>query len=111
MLDRNNIQAKAPPPWGGVNKQEVVMKADKEQINRLLKTAAGQIEGISKMVEDNRYCIDISNQIMAVQSILKKANNEILKAHMHMCVKQAFQQGNEEEKINEIISLVNKISK
>ena len=87
------------------------MRADKIKINRLLKTAAGQIEGISKMVEEDRYCIDISNQILAVQSILRKANNEILKAHMEMCVKQAFTQGNENEKIDEIISLLNKVSK
>lgn len=87
------------------------MKADKDNINRLLKTAAGQIEGIGRMVDEDRYCIDISNQIMAVQSILKKANNEILKAHMHMCVKEAFEDGSEEEKIDEIISLINKVSK
>ncbi len=87
------------------------MKADRDKINRLLKTAGGQIEGILKMVEEDRYCIDISNQLMAVQSILKKANNEILKAHMHMCVKQAFQQGNEEAKIDEIISIIDKVSK
>ncbi len=87
------------------------MKADKDKINRLLKTAGGQIEGILKMVEEDRYCMDISNQLMAVQSILKKANNEILKAHMHMCVKQAFQQGNEEAKIDEIISIIDKVSK
>jgi len=87
------------------------MKADKVKINSLLKTAAGQIEGISKMVEDDRYCIDISNQILAVQSILKKANKEIIKAHMEMCVKQAFEEGNEREKIDEVISLIDKISK
>lgn len=87
------------------------MKADKVKINRLLKTAAGQIEGISKMIEEDRYCIDISNQILAVQSILKKANNEILSAHMHMCVKEAFDEGKEDEKIDEIISLINKVSK
>ncbi|HHZ02546.1 MAG TPA: metal-sensing transcriptional repressor [Tissierellia bacterium] len=87
------------------------MKADKKKINRLLKTAAGQIEGILKMVEEDRYCIDISNQILAVHSILRKANNEILKAHMHMCVKEAFIEGNEDDKIDEIISIINKISK
>ncbi|MFA9422612.1 MAG: metal-sensing transcriptional repressor [Sedimentibacter sp.] len=87
------------------------MKADKVKINRLLKTAAGQIEGISKMVEEDRYCMDISNQILAVQAILRKANNEILKAHMEVCVKQAFIDGNENEKIDEIISLLNKVSK
>ena len=87
------------------------MKADKVKINNLLKTAAGQIEGISKMVEEDRYCIDISNQILAVQSILKKTNKEIIKAHMEMCVKQAFEEGNEKEKIDEVISLIDKISK
>jgi len=87
------------------------MKADKTNVNRLLKTAAGQIEGILKMVEDDRYCIDISNQILAVQSILKKTNKEIIKAHMEMCVKEAFIQGNEDKKIEEIISLIDKISK
>lgn len=87
------------------------MKADKVKVKRLLKTAAGQIEGILKMVDDDRYCIDISNQLLAVQSILKKANNEILKAHMEMCVKEAFVKGNEKEKIDEILSIIDKVSK
>ncbi len=87
------------------------MKADKDNIKKLLKTAAGQIEGISKMVDDDRYCIDISNQLMAVRSILKKANNEVLNAHLHMCVKEAFLEGKEDEKIDEIISLINKFTK
>jgi CsoR family transcriptional regulator, copper-sensing transcriptional repressor len=87
------------------------MKADKVSINRLLKTAAGQIEGISKMVEEDRYCIDISNQILAVQSILRKANKEIIKAHMEMCVKEAFERGNVDDKIEEVVSLIDKFSK
>jgi len=100
-----------PRVGGGVKREVKLMKADKNKINRLLKTAAGQIEGISKMVDEDRYCIDISNQILAVQSILKKANNEILNAHLHMCVKEAFNEGNEDEKIDEIISIINKVSK
>ena len=47
------------------------MKADHDQITRLLKTARGQIDGILKMVEEDRYCLDVSNQLMATQSILK----------------------------------------
>jgi CsoR family transcriptional regulator, copper-sensing transcriptional repressor len=90
------------------------MKADKVKVNNLLKTAKGQIEGILKMVDDDRYCIDIYNQILAVQSILKKANNEIIKEHLNSCVKDAFKEGNEgneEDKISEIISIIDKISK
>lgn len=87
------------------------MKADKTKVNKLLKTAKGQIEGILKMIEDDRYCLDISNQILATKSILNKVNNEILQAHMENCVKEAFTNGNEQEKIDEIISLISKMNK
>ena len=87
------------------------MKADKTKVSRLLKTARGQIDGILKMIEDDRYCIDISNQVLATESILNKVNKEILKAHLVNCVKDAFQEGKEEEKIDEIIKLLDKISR
>lgn len=87
------------------------MKADKTKINRLINTAKGQLNGISKMIEDDRYCMDISNQILATQAILQKVNEEILKAHMNHCVKEAFNNGNGEEKVEEIISVLNKMIK
>ena len=87
------------------------MRADSEKIDRLLKTAKGQIEGIQKMVEEDRYCIDVSNQILAVTSILNKINQEIIRAHMKTCVKEAFREGREDEKIEEIVSLMDKITK
>ena len=65
------------------------MQADKAKINRLLKTARGQIEGILKMVEEDRYCMDISHQLMATEAILNKANKEILTAHLKSCVTNA----------------------
>ncbi len=87
------------------------MQADKNKINRLLKTARGQIDGILKMVEEDRYCVDISNQLMATQAILKRANQEIIRAHMKCCVKDAMEHGNGDEKIDELVSLIDKISK
>lgn len=87
------------------------MMADSKKIMRLLKTARGQIDGIIKMIEEDRYCIDISNQIMATSAILRKANKEIIRAHMKCCVKEAFESGNEDEKINEFIEIIDKISK
>ena len=50
-----------------------------KNINRLIKTAQGQLEGISKMIENGRECTEISAQLLATQSILKKVNVEILK--------------------------------
>lgn len=86
------------------------MKADHDQITRLLKTARGQIDGILKMVEEDRYCLDVSNQLMATQSILKKANRMVLKAHMNSCVRQAVASGDPEEKLNELAVLLDKLA-
>lgn len=68
------------------------MQADKKQIVRLLNTARGQIDGIIKMVESDRYCIDVSNQILACEAVLTRANKEILQAHIFNCVLNAGQQ-------------------
>ena len=87
------------------------MNAEKKKALQCLKTAKGQIEGIIRMIEDERYCIDISNQIIAVQSLLKKSNIEILRRHWDHCVKDAILNSNGDEKIDEIINLFEKISK
>ena len=87
------------------------MQADKTKVTRLLKTARGQLDGILNMIENDRYCIDISNQIMAAQAVLTKANKEILHAHMECCVKNAIGSKDSEEKIQEILTLMDKIMK
>lgn len=86
------------------------MKADHAQVTRLLKTARGQIDGILKMVEEDRYCLEVSSQIMAAQSILKKANRMVLKAHMNSCVKEAVESGDPEEKLEELAALLDKLA-
>ena len=58
------------------------MRADKDQITRLLKTSRGQIDGVLKMIDQDKYCVDIVNQIMACDAVLKKAVKEILRAHI-----------------------------
>lgn len=85
------------------------MKADKNKVANLLKTARGQIEGVLKMIEEDRYCVDISNQLMATEAVIKKANNEILKEHMKFCVKEALESDNVDEKIDELIQLVTRV--
>ena len=78
------------------------MRADKQTVTRLLKTARGQLDGILAMVENDRYCVDISNQVMATQSILTKAN------------KEAFESGDpalQAEKMDEVLALVDKLGR
>ena len=86
------------------------MRADREQVTRLLKTARGQIDGILKMVEEDRYCIDVSNQIMAAQSVLKRANRMVLSAHMQCCVREAAAAGDPDEKLAELTKLLEKLT-
>jgi DNA-binding FrmR family transcriptional regulator len=64
------------------------MKADHEKVKSLLKTARGQIDGLIKMVDDDRYCMEISHQLLAVQAILRKADREVVKAHLQSCVRE-----------------------
>jgi len=85
------------------------MNQEKIKALQSLKTSRGQIEGIIKMIEEGRYCVDVSNQIIAAQSLLKKANLLILKQHLSHCVKDAVLSENGEEKIDGIIDLLSKI--
>ena len=87
------------------------MQADKQRIARLLKTARGQLDGILRMVEEDRYCIDVSQQLMATEAILNKVNKEILTAHLKSCVANAESEAEREEKIDELVSMLGKILK
>lgn len=82
------------------------MNEDKKKALNLLKTARGQIDGIVKMIEDERYCMDISKQILSAMALLKKSNNRILEQHIRNCVKDAIQEGQGEEKIDEIVEIL-----
>lgn len=85
------------------------MKANKETITRLIKTAKGQLEGIERMIAEDRYCVDISTQLLSTQAILNKANREILKGHVEHCVKEAILTGDVDVKLNEILMLMDKM--
>ena len=58
----------------------------KTELLRRLKSVAGHVRGVEKMVEDDAYCIEIINQVQAVQAALNKVNSLILNDHLHQCV-------------------------
>ena len=90
------------------------MQADHNKIARLLKTAQGQLEGILRMVEEDRYCLDISSQIMAADAILRRANREVLQAHLDRGVLEAVESGDQEkarEKLSELAGVLEKLMK
>ena len=59
------------------------------------------------MVEEDRYCLDVSDQLMATRALLKKTNNLILKNHIDHCVKTAIKNG-DDNKIDEVIKALEK---
>ena len=85
------------------------MKADHNKILRLLKTARGQIDGIIKMVDDDRYCMDISQQLMAAQSVLRRANKEVLCAHLKSCVRNVQNEEELDTKVDELVMVIDKL--
>ena len=87
------------------------MMADEKKIARMLKTARGQIDGILKMVEEDRYCVDISQQVMATEALLNRVNREILAAHLRGCVKDAVTTEEREAKMEEMVATLDKILK
>ena len=84
------------------------MNEERKKALQSLKTAKGQIDGIITMIEEERYCMDISNQIVAAQALLKRSNLLILKQHLNHCVKQAVINGESDEKIDEIMTILEK---
>lgn len=89
------------------------MNQGKEKAVSKLKTARGQLDGIIKMIEADRYCIDISTQILSAIGLLKKANIDVLNSHLRSCVTDAILEGESEgeEKIEEIINIIDRYIK
>lgn len=85
------------------------MKANHADVAKLLTTAKGQIDGILKMVEEDRYCIDVSTQILAATAVLKKANQKVLEAHLDSCVLESLSDDGK-DKVAEIVKLLHKMN-
>jgi DNA-binding FrmR family transcriptional regulator len=82
----------------------------KSQLARLGRIE-GQVRGVARMVEDDRYCIDVLTQIRAVRAALDKVEQEILHDHLQHCVAHAFHAGNAKErqtKIEELMEVLDK---
>jgi DNA-binding FrmR family transcriptional regulator len=83
----------------------------KASCEKRLQRIEGQVRGIARMVEDDRYCIDIVTQIAAVRAALRRVEEEILRDHVSHCVEHAIASGNKAEqrrKIEELMAVVSR---
>jgi len=100
-----------------MKKEEKILKNNKhnhhkhEGVLKLLNIAKGHLNGIENMILEDKYCIDISKQLLAVISILKKINTEILKKHLETCVKESRKSEDFETKIKELEEVIEYLTK
>lgn len=89
------------------------MKADVKLLSRLSRIE-GQVRGVARMLEQDRYCIDILDQIQAIKAALRKVEDEVLKNHSAHCVAHAIDVGDAKDarkKFNELIELFSRYSR
>lgn len=83
------------------------MKADtKKQAMTRLARIAGQVEGLRRMVDEDRYCVDVLLQIAAVRAALDQAGKVVLAGHVETCVAQAFASGKPRERKQKMSELI-----
>ena len=88
------------------------MRADaKTAVMKRLHRIEGQVRGLTRMVADNRYCIDIVTQLLAVRAALRRAEDEILADHVGHCVEHAIASGNKAEQRRKVGELIEVLSR
>ena len=90
------------------------MNEEKTAIKKRLRRIEGQVRGIDRMIEEDRYCIDVLTQLQAVKAALAKVEDAILHDHAATCVSAAIKAGDrteQREKFSELIKLFSKVKR
>lgn len=90
------------------------MRADRKQVEPLVKMARGQLDAVMKMIGDDRYCMDIITQMLATEALLRKARQVVVTGHLEGCVQDAIESGTPDDRartLDEITKLIEKIER
>lgn len=95
------------------DKNPIIPRTDEEKtkVNNRLKRIEGQIRGLQKMVEEDRYCVDVLVQISSVNAALKQVGFALMERHTRTCVSSAVQSGEGDEYIEELMKIMKQFSK
>lgn len=88
-----------------------MIRPNKKELVERLKKIEGQVRGIQKMLEDDRYCVDIMLQVSAARAGLQKVGLSLLESHANGCVTTAFREERGEEAVQELIKVLDKFMK
>ncbi len=115
MASADSVPANDPPGTGGSSPPPTSgpegpgYHASQDQLLRRLRRVEGQIRGVARMVEDERYCIDVLTQISAAQAALDKVALGLLDAHTRHCVVGGHGPGTVEERSDELMAAVGRL--
>lgn len=90
------------------------MTDDKDALTKRLSRIEGQVRGISRMIEEDRYCIDVLQQVQAIKAALARVEDAVLKEHTRTCVQSAIESGDadeQREKFNELVDLFARVKR
>ena len=94
-----------------VSPRQPVQRTDKSALLKRLRRVEGQVRGIARMVDEDRYCIDVLTQISAIRSALDAVALQLLRDHTHGCVRSAIDSGQGDEAIDELLQVVEKFAR
>jgi len=76
---------------------------NRQQLIRRVNRLEGQVRGVGRMIDEDRYCIDIVNQLSAIQAAARELSLQLLEGHVRHCVANAIQEDNAEPKLQELM--------
>ena len=88
-----------------------VARAEKGALTKRINRIEGQVRGIGKMIDEDRYCIDVLTQVSAVQSALDAMALQLLEHHLHGCVQHAVKSGDGDRAMDEALTVIRKFAR
>jgi DNA-binding FrmR family transcriptional regulator len=88
-----------------------VHRIDKDALGKRINRIEGQVRGVGKMIDEDRYCIDVLTQVAAIQSALDALALQLLEQHLHGCVQHAVRSGDGDHAIDEALTVIRKFAR
>ena len=108
MKSRAETMRKRPTPSPAY---PLVARGNKTGLAKRLNRIEGQVRGIGRMIDEDRYCIDVLTQVSAVQSALDALALQLLEHHLHGCVQHAVKSGEGDRAIEEALGVIRKFAR
>jgi len=91
-----------PSPWGY---DAAVNEESRKDVIARLRSIAGHLKAVERMVEEDKYCVDVLKQTMAIEKALERVDAIVLEQHLETCVADAFRQGRSEKTVKELAEI------